>query len=389
VDRYQYIEAYIDYLSRQHGLSIAVKDYAGFAAKDPAVALGLTGHCIHTSPFCLYLKSHGPLWDRCQAQSRALGRRCREGGCFAGICYAGFSELVLPVTYQGRVIAAVCAGGFELDEAESLRRRSRIAREHKVDLGAMEAHYQSSMTAHALDLDAFEAAAGLLADFCRMYYAALAGAGVVDPNVTLVGDSTQLGILTNVVEYVHLHFDQDIRLKDIAAFCRCSESYVSHLFNRNMHVNLSLFVNRVRVTHAKRMLAEGGVDIIQPDLSHAGGILEVKKIAAMAEAYDVAVAPHCPLGPIALASALQLDFCTPNCFIQEQSLGIHYNQGSDLMDYLKDPEVFRYQNGYVNKLTAPGLGIEVDEEKIREMAKTGHDWKNPVWRTEDGVVAEW
>lgn len=139
----------------------------------------------------------------------------------------------------------------------------------------------------------------------------------------------------------------------------------------------------------KNMLHDGGVDIIQPDLSHAGGILEVRKIAAMAEAYDVAVAPHCPLGPIALAACLQLDFCTPNAFIQEQSLGIHYNQGSDLLDYLVDPNVFDYKAGYVKKLEKPGLGIEVNEEKVREMAAIGHNWKNPVWRTEDGVVAEW
>lgn len=139
----------------------------------------------------------------------------------------------------------------------------------------------------------------------------------------------------------------------------------------------------------KNMLAGGGVDIIQPDLSHAGGLLECKKIAAMAECYDVAVAPHCPLGPIALAACLQLDFCTPNAFIQEQSLGIHYNQGSDLLDYLADPSVFTYQEGHVRRLTGPGLGIEVNEEKVREMAQIGHDWKNPVWRDSDGVVAEW
>jgi len=139
----------------------------------------------------------------------------------------------------------------------------------------------------------------------------------------------------------------------------------------------------------KSLFQSGGVDIIQPDLSHAGGIWEVRKIAAMAEAYDIAVAPHCPLGPIALASALQLDFCTPNAFIQEQSLGIHYNQGSDILDYLADPTVFDYKEGYVNILKAPGLGIEINEEKVREMAKIGHNWKNPVWRTADGVVAEW
>jgi galactonate dehydratase len=139
----------------------------------------------------------------------------------------------------------------------------------------------------------------------------------------------------------------------------------------------------------KTVLTDGFVDILQPDLSHAGGIWETRKIAAMAEAFDVAVAPHCPLGPIALAASLQLDFCTPNAFIQEQSLGIHYNQGSDLLDYLVDPTVFRYENGYVPLLTAPGLGIEIDEAKVREAAAKGHRWRNPVWRNEDGAVTEW
>lgn len=139
----------------------------------------------------------------------------------------------------------------------------------------------------------------------------------------------------------------------------------------------------------KALITCGAVDILQPDLSHAGGIWEVRKIAAMAEAYDIAVAPHCPLGPIALAACLQLDFCTPNAFIQEQSLGIHYNQGTDLLDYLKDPSVFRYENGFVALPEGPGLGVEVREETVREKARIGHDWRNPVWRNADGSVTEW
>ncbi|MFD1674203.1 galactonate dehydratase [Alicyclobacillus fodiniaquatilis] len=139
----------------------------------------------------------------------------------------------------------------------------------------------------------------------------------------------------------------------------------------------------------KKLLTDGYVDIIQPDLSHAGGISETRKIAAMAEAYDVAVAPHCPLGPIALAACIQLDACTPNVFIQEQSLGIHYNKTNDLLDYLDDPTVFRYENGFVPLPTAPGLGIQVNESFVREAAAQGHNWKNPVWRNEDGTVAEW
>ena len=139
----------------------------------------------------------------------------------------------------------------------------------------------------------------------------------------------------------------------------------------------------------KNLLQDGYVDIIQPDLSHAGGISECKKIAAMAEAYDVAVAPHCPLGPEALSACVQLDICTPNVFIQEQSLGIHYNKGGDLLDYIKDPSIFQYKDGYIELLQGPGLGVEVNEEAQIEASKVEHDWKNPVWRNEDGTVAEW
>ena len=139
----------------------------------------------------------------------------------------------------------------------------------------------------------------------------------------------------------------------------------------------------------KPIFEQGAIDIIQPDLSHAGGISEVKRIAAMAEAYDVALAPHCPLGPISLAAALQVDFNCLNAFIQETSIGIHYNEGVDLLDYLKNPEVFQAKEGYIHRPVLPGLGIQINEDKVREMAVQGHDWKNPVWRNEDGSITEW
>lgn len=139
----------------------------------------------------------------------------------------------------------------------------------------------------------------------------------------------------------------------------------------------------------KQILQEGLADILQPDLSHAGGITECRKIAAMAESYDVALAPHCPLGPIALAACLQVDAVSYNAFIQEQSLGIHYNAGSDLLDYLTDKTVFDYAGGYVQMPAGAGLGVTVNEEHVREMAKQGHRWRNPVWRHGDGSVAEW
>jgi galactonate dehydratase len=140
----------------------------------------------------------------------------------------------------------------------------------------------------------------------------------------------------------------------------------------------------------KPFLASGAVDIIQPDLSHAGGLSECRRIAAMAEAYDVAVAPHCPLGPLALAACLQLAATAPNVAIQEMSLGIHYNAGGhDLLNFVTNPEALTPAEGYLPIPNGPGLGVEMDEAAIRTADKDRHRWRNPVWRTRDGGFAEW
>lgn len=139
----------------------------------------------------------------------------------------------------------------------------------------------------------------------------------------------------------------------------------------------------------KRLLATGGIDIIQPDLSHAGGLTEVKKIAAMAEAHDIALAPHCPLGPIALSACLNVDASCYNAVIQEQSIGIHYNVGKSVLDYVTNPSDFQFTNGMAALPSKPGLGIEVNRQLVLEESQKPHHWKNPVWRHEDGSIAEW
>jgi galactonate dehydratase len=87
---------------------------------------------------------------------------------------------------------------------------------------------------------------------------------------------------------------------------------------------------------------------------------------------------------------MQLALLAPNFVIQEMSLGIHYNtQEFDLLTYLKNPEVFEVKDGMVEALQGSGLGVELDEARVREAALTGQRWRNPVWRGPDGGVREW
>ncbi|GIG91498.1 galactonate dehydratase [Plantactinospora endophytica] len=134
---------------------------------------------------------------------------------------------------------------------------------------------------------------------------------------------------------------------------------------------------------------QAGIAVAQPDLSHAGGITEVRKIAALAEVYDVQLAPHCPLGPLALAACLQVGFATPNYLIQEQSIGIHYNADAEVLDYVLDRTPFGFADGHIARLTGPGLGVDIDENAVRRADQRGHSWRGPVWRHPDGSFAEW
>ncbi len=135
----------------------------------------------------------------------------------------------------------------------------------------------------------------------------------------------------------------------------------------------------------RRLLEAGAVAVIQPDPCHAGGILEVQKIAAMAETYYCKIAPHNPLGPIALAVSVQLGACLPNFLIAEHfGMKERWDLGEG---YLRKP--FEIAGGYLSVPDSPGLGIEVDEAAVLERSYPG-DWDSPrLYAEDDGTIVDW
>lgn len=123
--------------------------------------------------------------------------------------------------------------------------------------------------------------------------------------------------------------------------------------------------------------------VIQPDLCHCGGLLEGKKIAAMAEAYFMSVAPHNPLGPVANAAALHFALSTPNFLIQEDML----------TDVPWRWDVVRHsletRDGYWQKCEAPGLGVEVNEAEAAKHPFQQEPALPTVARARDGAVLDW
>lgn len=143
----------------------------------------------------------------------------------------------------------------------------------------------------------------------------------------------------------------------------------------------------------RRLLQRGGVDVLQPDVSLTG-LHELAHVCRMAEAYDVAVVPHCPNGPVSLAASLQVASACLNVPLHEQSLGLHYHSGyeglpaGEMTDYVTDPAPLTPTDGTLPVATGPGIGIDVDEATVR--ARHGC-WTlpDPDWRHPDGRTAEW
>ena len=127
----------------------------------------------------------------------------------------------------------------------------------------------------------------------------------------------------------------------------------------------------------KSVIANGGVAMIQPDLCICGGLTEGKKIAAMAEAYQIGLGPHNPYGPVNSAASLHLDVCSPNFVIQE-----FVSLGEGIFT-----EPLKHQDGYLLIPDSPGLGIEVDESAVRARPYVPVD--TPLLTDEDGSIVDW
>jgi galactonate dehydratase len=132
----------------------------------------------------------------------------------------------------------------------------------------------------------------------------------------------------------------------------------------------------------REVLEKGAAAYLQPDVSHAGGISELKKIANMAEVYYVHILPHCAIGPVAFTASMHVDAAVPNFLAQEQ---IDQGLGAGLF---KEP--WQVRDGHIELPTAPGLGFEIDaKEAEQNLGVYEEELGGEHFYESDGSVADW
>lgn len=254
---YSYLENYLNYLKNVFKYEVSIRDFVGFTSKDPDIAKVLIPYYVHHSPYCLYVKYEAKLEKTCTGIGWKFMKKCTESpGPFIGTCYCGYSDLIIPVKYKGTAVAAVCMGGFDFCPDLHTQKMENTARHYNLKLCKLRQAYTESIVDDIKpNLEHMECAGGVLADFLSIYYQSLVSSGIVDPGAGYMPDNTWLATLSKAMSYIRTNYKDPIRVEDIARYCHCSVSYISHTFQKNTNKSISCFINDTRLEQARLLLS--------------------------------------------------------------------------------------------------------------------------------------
>lgn len=163
------------------------------------------------------------------------------------------------------------------------------------------------------------------------------------------------------------------------------------------HIPIATGERMTTVAEFSDLIANKSAHVLQPDLVHVGGISNAAEIAGMAEANGIAIAPHCPLSPIAFMACLQVMATSRAAWILEWSKGIHYNSsGAGSVDpWMRFIDSATWKNfeldkeGHLKIPDAPGLGLSIDWSEVINASKQGVIWRDQQMFLNDGTISNW
>lgn len=258
--RYARIADYFAFAEKEYNIHICIKDYCGFIPVNKELDEALQPYLVHTNAFCMYIKSEKAVYHRCLTMIRKMNHRCqRKCATFFGMCHAGLYEYVTPIVSGGSVIGTINIGFFPGDERLSLHRIRHVCRESQTlrEEDAIRLFYQS-ISAPRISPEALIPAMELIAEYLSMTYDTMQS---THRSGTHRYNSMENTILSHASEYIRQNFLNHISIAELADFCHCSESHLSHIFKRRMNVNINTYINKVRVEASKNFLVDSDSSI--------------------------------------------------------------------------------------------------------------------------------
>lgn len=264
MSKHKGIANYLKYICERYNLEICVNDFAGFLYIDKELAVALQPYLIHKTPFCMQIKSDKRLWNRCLQMKRGILLKCEKNKeTFYGMCYCGVEEYIVPVICNNLVIGAICVGEFSTHKGISMYRISKILRQYSMETGTLKANFNYSTLNDKYDIELINSLFGIIAEYLSNIYATLIS---THKDLSLKNSRSyplEHYFLSHVIEYIKNNYQSQITVKGIAGFCHCSESYINHIFKKNMKINIKAYINKIRVEQAKTYLINSGDNIAE------------------------------------------------------------------------------------------------------------------------------
>ena len=248
------IAAYFACLQQEHGDYAAFHNYRipleGYVAR-------LAPYYINRHPYCLHVKSDPAAWNHCMDRLPRLEPLC-AGGAFCGVCYAGMGEWVFPVQdFDGTVLGFISVSGYDLHPEEARGKMRHFARLY----GMPEPQLQQVHRLAEKPPPDPAALKARIAPLCNMFVLLYHALREVLPRGAEMQRESSL--LSHAVFFLQKNYMTDAAAADVAAYCHCSVSTISHLFKRQMGQSVPAYILTLRLDHARRLLRETGLTVGQ------------------------------------------------------------------------------------------------------------------------------
>lgn len=244
---------YMNALQKEYGATVIIKDFIGFFPMVPSLYEQLQPYYIHQKPYCMFMKEQSGQWDRCLVQKERLyDEVVKRKMTFYGSCYAGVGEYVVPMIYgEGdgeRVIGAVTIGGFIHESAD--HKIERLETKGLVNRSDAKSYYQESTVVNKTNSATMEERAEVISEYLMMLFDEAIRMCLEKQNASDHGY-----IIGHAVAYIKVHYLEGITLSDIASFCHCSNSFLSHHFREMTGKTIKGYINTLRIDKARILLS--------------------------------------------------------------------------------------------------------------------------------------
>jgi AraC-like DNA-binding protein/ligand-binding sensor protein len=256
--RYEKMGQLLDYISHTYRVSLCFKDFTGFMPVDKELDRVLNPYQAHSNPFCMYIKSDRKQYFGCLGMMRPMMIKCACGKPFYGVCHAGVGEYVVPIKSGDLVLGAITAGFFPCRRELSrylIKRRSRASK--LIDYETACGLFDRFIVPAKVNLEEMFTFLEAVAEYVAATYYHFKDINIHEPFPARRMSSHEETVVSHAVDYIKQHFTSPVKVKDLAAYCYCSESYINHAFKKHIGMNLSTYVNKVRIEFAKNRLLTG------------------------------------------------------------------------------------------------------------------------------------